>query len=153
MVLDVVKRLGSFTLAEEEEEKGVELERRDVHWSEEICKKSLVGKIYGRKEVNFTGLKNTMAVLWCRTGSLKAIEMKRGIFQFVFSEDEDRKRVLERRPWSFENRALILHQWEPAIEKNEEAFSSTRSWIQVWQIPNQWLSTETGWKIGKLFKN
>lgn len=33
----------------------------------------------------------------------------------------------------------------------EEAFCSTQIWVQAWYIPIQWLSTETEWKIRKIF--
>lgn len=47
---------------------------------------------------------------------------------------------------------MILHPWEPGLDRKDEAFGSTRCWIQVWHIPNHWLSLETGWKVGNLFK-
>lgn len=30
-------------------------------------------------------------------------------------------------------------------------FFSTLIWIQAWQIPVQWLSNETTWKLGRIF--
>lgn len=147
----MVNRLARFKLSEKEGV-GVQLTSGDVRMSKEICEKSLIGRIHGRKQVNFTGLKNTMMALWCRSGTLKVIELKHGSFQFVFSAEVDRQRVLEGRPWNFENQALILHPWESGLYKRDDAFDSTRCWIQVWHVPDHWLSTETGWKVGKLFK-
>lgn len=57
-----------------------------------------MGRIYGENAVNFTGLKQTMTKLWCVEGSLKMVELKNKMYQFVFSKKEG-KRVLEKIPW------------------------------------------------------
>lgn len=54
-----MNKFSKFQLRDEEE-KGVELEGKDVsRWREE-CERSLLGKIWGSKKANFPGLKATI---------------------------------------------------------------------------------------------
>lgn len=51
-----MKRMEKFTLSEQEDG-GVDLEIQDIEGSEDLCEKSLVGRIWGEYAVNYTGLK------------------------------------------------------------------------------------------------
>lgn len=75
----MLEKLGRFNLSEREE-LGVELSARDIKPSGDQCDRSLVGKIFGENAVNFTGLKQTMTMLWCVEGNLKVIELKNKLY-------------------------------------------------------------------------
>lgn len=130
---------------------GVDLDPTDIKGSEDLCEKSLVGRIFGDFSVNYTGLKQTMTKLWCDEGELRVIELKHQTYQFVFTKDEERKRVLDKRPWTFDNQLLVIHPWQEGIDSNPSAFSVTPIWLQAWRIPVQWLSSETIWRLGGIF--
>lgn len=36
-------------------------------------------------------------------------ELNNRMYQFVFSREEERKIVIDKRPWSFDNQMLIIH--------------------------------------------
>lgn len=110
----------------------------------------LSGEIVGENSVNLTGLKQMMMKLWCAEGCLKVVEIKNKMYQFIFSSEEERKRVLERRPWTFENQ-LVLQLWKNDIDKATAAFNTSQIWVHAWHIPAQLFSTATAWKIGKVF--
>lgn len=48
---------------------------------------------------------------------------------------------------------LVFHPWRKGIDNDNTAFCSTPMWVQVWQVQAQWLSNETAWKLGQIFKN
>lgn len=146
----MIEKLGRFTLSAREEG-GVEVSSGDIKPSKVMCERSLVGRIFGGNAVNYTGLKQTMTKLWCVEGSLKVIEMENKMYQFVFSSDEERQRVLDKRPWTFDNQVLVLLPWKDEIGLEEKAFLSTQMWVQAWNIPAQWLSSATVWKLGQVF--
>lgn len=146
----MVQRLASFRLSEKEGGK-MELNSTDIKRSREACEKSLVGRIYSGNGVNFTGLKQTMAKLWCVEGSLKVVELRNKMYQFFFTKEEERTRVLEKRPWTFDNQMLVIQPWKQDIDRDERAFHKSPMWVQVWQVPTQWLTSETIRKIGKIF--
>lgn len=147
----MVLRFEKFKLSETEGGE-VALSSADIRASREACEGSLVGKIYGGMGVNYTRLKQTMSKLWCKEGSLKMVELKNKKYQFFFSNEDEKRRVLEKRPWTFENQMLVLHPWKQDIEKDETLFHFSPMWVQVWEIPPQWLTSQTVWKIGKVFK-
>lgn len=78
-----MERLRRFQLSTEEVV-GIEIEEVDVVDSKEECSRSLVGKIYGDKRVNFVGLRNTMLVIWPTKEPFKVRELGVNLFQFVF---------------------------------------------------------------------
>lgn len=103
----MVKILESFKLSETEGGE-VELILEDISKSKEVCENSLVGKIYGDNGVNYTSLRQTMEKLWCAEGSLKVIKMKNKMYQFIFSKAGEKCRVLNKRPWTFDNQLLVI---------------------------------------------
>lgn len=118
----------------------MDLDLANIQGSEVMCEKSLVGRIFGEFSINYTGLKHTMTKLWYEKGELKVIELKHQMYQFVFTKEEERKQVLDKRPWNFDNQLLVIHPWREGIESDASVFSVTPIWIQAWQIPVQWLS-------------
>lgn len=47
---------------------------------------------------------------------------------------------------------LVILPWSKDVENDELCFCKTQMWLQAMQIPSQWLSPETAWKIGNIFK-
>lgn len=146
----MVLRFGKFKLSDKEGGE-VELSSADTRTSRESCERSLVGRIFGGKGINYTGLKQTMTKLWCTVGSLKVVELKNKRYQFFFSNEDERRRVLEKRPWTFDNQLLVIHPWKHDIEHDETLFNTSPMWVQAWEIPPQWLTSATVWKIGRVF--
>ncbi|CAA0819339.1 Unknown protein [Striga hermonthica] len=66
--------------------------------------------------------------------------------------------VLSRDPWekginwTYENQFLRLHPWEKGITAEHPCFQEIQIWIQAWNIPIHWVSTEVGVKFGRIFK-
>lgn len=66
-----------------------------------------------------------MNKLWCEEGDLKVFKMKGKMYQFVFTKEEERKRVLDKLLWNFDNQMLVLQPWRQGIESDPNTFSST----------------------------
>lgn len=143
-------RLQSFHLSVEEGV-GIELEEKDVAFSTDECGRCLVGKIFGEKRVNFVGLRNTMTSIWPLKSTVKIRELGINLFQFVFANLEDMKRVVNGRVWTFNQQYLILKEWKESMNVHTEAFNSVQIWVQMWNVPLKWMSKEVGAKMGKLF--
>ncbi|KAK6158888.1 hypothetical protein DH2020_006202 [Rehmannia glutinosa] len=129
----------------------ISLEERDIVCSREDCEKGLIGKIFGEKKINFTGLKNTVPSIWITRESFVVREIGLNLFQFVFKSQEDKSKVLKGKTWSFENQYLLLREWSENILKNIEEINSVELWTQIWNVPQHWISLETGMKIGQKF--
>lgn len=85
---DVLHRLQAFKLREEEVD-GLHLEASDIQFSREECLRSLIGKIFGDKQVNFVGLRSTLSSIWSTSGPFKIRELGINLFQFVFANTQD----------------------------------------------------------------
>ncbi|KAK6155819.1 hypothetical protein DH2020_010067 [Rehmannia glutinosa] len=150
MAQELTKKLQGFTLSAAER-KGIELEERDVEGSKEECIRSLFGKVLGNKKVNFTGLKNTMNGIWPIDEPCALREIGFNKFQFIFQSQVDKKRVIQGKLWSFDNQFLVMREWKEGVDMKRENFSFIDMWIQVWDLPAHWISSEVGLKIGRLF--
>lgn len=147
---EVLDSFSKFKLVGEEA-KGVELDRKDVRKWEEECARSLLGKIWGVKLANFTGLQNTLRLLWRQEGEMKLVELGNNFFQFIFANKEDADRVMQKRPWFFDNQMIVLQLWRPDLQKEDLSFRKGLLWVQIRGLPHHWSTKEVGWKLGKIF--
>ncbi|KAK6119554.1 hypothetical protein DH2020_046721 [Rehmannia glutinosa] len=150
MERDLIERLQGFKLSSEEKDK-VELEEVDVLKSKDECNRSLIGKNFGEKRVNFTGIKNTTSSIWQTKEGFIVREIGTNLFQFVFSSQEDKNKVLNGKTWSFDSQYLILREWKDRILEKISSINYVDLWVQVWNVPVHWISLETGRKIGNEF--
>lgn len=97
---------------------------------------SLLGKIWGKKEANFTGIRNTFRLLGCPKEDLKVVELGQNFYQFVYSYREKMDRALLKRPWTFDNQLLVLLPWKPGRKMEDEGFGRIPLWVQIYGIPN-----------------
>lgn len=113
---DVMERMQQFQLSEEEAG-GVELEETDVVFSKEECSRSLAGMFYEEKRVNLLGFRNTMIAIWLVKEDFKLRELGSNLFQIVFSNQEDLKRVLNGKAWTYDKQYLILKEWREGMNR------------------------------------
>lgn len=146
----ILQRFQNFKL-KPDEESGLTLEFKDIQFSHEECERSLIGKIWGEKVANFSGLKNTLPAMWPFAGHVKVREMGVNLYQFVFVSQAVQKRILGGKAWTFDGQYLILKPWTETLSPQSAVFSRIQLWTQVWNIPNHWLSKELGFKFKHLF--
>ncbi|KAH7841280.1 hypothetical protein Vadar_027865 [Vaccinium darrowii] len=144
---DLSDRLRSFHLTAEEQGE-VDLSGEDVKASEEECRTSLFGKVISQKAVNFSGLRSTMEMVWGNPKNFKVLEIGNGIYQFILPFETDVIRILNGKPWFFNNHFLILERWNPKVQPHLYSFNLTPIWIQIWGLPIQYSSKEVGLKLG-----
>ncbi|CAA0840589.1 Unknown protein, partial [Striga hermonthica] len=143
--------LQNFKLSEREEG-GISITDDDISAGIQECSQSLFGRIYGEKRVNFTGMRNTLQTVWQTQKPVTARALGHNQFQFIFQTEEDKKRVLTGKTWSFDGQYLLLKEWNPTEEGRTEEADTIQLWVQIWDLPLHWVSAEIGLKVGKLFK-
>lgn len=134
-----------------EEDLGFHLEQEDVQISTAECNRSLIGKLFGDIVANFTGLKNSLAALWSSVQPFTTIELGMNLFQFVFASEQDKQKVLCGKAWTFDSQFLVLKPWEANTDYKTVNFNTIPIWIQIWNIPHQWLSKATGYRFNRIF--
>lgn len=53
----------------------------------------------------------------------------------------------------FDGQYIILKPWVETMNALTEKFNSTTVWLQVWNLPNNWLAKNTGFRFKSLFKD
>lgn len=100
--LEVLQRLQTFKLRDVEAG-GFQISSKDFKDCTEECSRSLIGKLYGEKNANFTGLKNMLSALWMGSGQVKGREMGVNLYQFVFENQDAKLKVLNGKAWTFDS--------------------------------------------------
>lgn len=146
----VLHRLNSLNLREEEEV-GLQVAQTDIHVSHDECQRSLIGRIFGDKLANYTGVKNNFSALWNSIAPFKLRELGQNFFLFIFATQQDKLHILHTKIWTFEGQFLLLKPWSAELEKNKESFHTVHLWVQVWHLPTHWISLEMGRRFKSLF--
>lgn len=147
---DLISKLQGFQLVTEEEH-GFVVSHSDFRLSHEICTRSLIGKIYGNKVANFTGLKTILTSIWHPVSSFKIRELGVNVYQFIFDNQADKIQILNGIAWSFDSQFLILKPWVEGTDFLQERFHKIHLWVQIWNLPTHWLSAEIGFKFSNIF--
>ncbi|CAA0841625.1 Unknown protein, partial [Striga hermonthica] len=149
---DLSDQLERFSLSEREAEL-IDIAQTDIKLSAEECSRSLFGKIIGDRAASWIGVKRTMSNIWRLSQPMEIKELSPNFFQFIFQNKEDVQKVANGINWSFENQYLVLKEWRSGISSKHPCFNELNIWVQVNNVPLNWLSTEVGLKIGKVFKH
>jgi hypothetical protein len=66
---------------------------------------------------------------------------------FEFGEDDDMRRVLDGRPWSFDRHILVLKEFDGSIPPMQMEFLHSPFWVQVHDMPFLCMTKSIGAKI------
>lgn len=71
------------------------------------CRRTLLGKLYSRPNVNFPSFLKTMKWAW-KTENVSCTVLEPGSFSFTFNSEAEKQRILDAVPWSFSSNLLVL---------------------------------------------
>ncbi|CAA0819362.1 Unknown protein, partial [Striga hermonthica] len=148
---ELSQRLEGFSLSEKEHN-YIDLGQVDIKLSDGECKRSLFGKIIGDRKASWIGVQRALNYIWKLREPMEARELGHNFFQFIFQNKEDLEKVNKGINWTFENQYLILSEWKTGLSMNHPIFQELQLWVQVFNVPLNWLSTDVGMKIGRVFK-
>jgi hypothetical protein len=141
---DLCKKI-SLTKGEKD---GIQVKELDVSEARVIAGKCLIGKVWTDKNVNQEAFKTVFSNIWRIVGSVKFKELKDNMWLVEFSDDGDKRRVLEARPWSFDRQILVLNEFDGITPPSQLDFSHSPFWVQVHDMPLLCMNKNVGTKIG-----
>ncbi|CAA7017786.1 unnamed protein product [Microthlaspi erraticum] len=94
---------------------------------------SLIGRALVPRHQNLREIVSTLPRNWGLSGSIAGRVIERRMFQFVFPSEDLMQSVLNRGPWAFGDRMLVLKRWTP--EMDEFYLNSISFWVQIRGIP------------------
>ncbi|CAA7016989.1 unnamed protein product [Microthlaspi erraticum] len=107
---------------------------------------SLIGRALIPRRQNLRAIVGTLPRNWGLTDLISGRVIERRRFQFVFPTEELMQSVLNRGPWAFNDRILVLKRWKPEMDDSD--FNSIPFWVQIRGIPSQFLSRNVIFHIG-----
>ncbi|KAK9998270.1 hypothetical protein SO802_017873 [Lithocarpus litseifolius] len=132
-----------FTLSEEE--KGVlSVNAQDVARSKEQAQFSLLFKLQTNREFNKEAFKSTIQQLWRGSQRVSIKEVGNNLFLAIFDTDEHMNDILDRSPWSFDKRLVMLKRFTNDVSSENVTFQRSPFWIRVFNIPIKIMNATVG---------
>lgn len=98
--------------------------------------KCLIGRLGVAKKIHKEAFKAILVRIWRLLGSVFFKEIQENLWLFEFSDDNDKRRVLEGRPWSYDRTLLILNEFDGKTPRLEWIFPTHqfgyKSMICLW---------------------
>ncbi|PON94604.1 Zinc knuckle CX2CX4HX4C [Trema orientale] len=124
----------------------------DDDGAHEIAKCSTVGKLISCKTLSSNLVRSILYNIWKLEGRWTIREWGHHKYYIEFSSEEDKKWVMDRRPWNISGGHLILKNRPLDVPLEEIDLSTTEVWVQAHGLPlNMVAATENAYKIGEGF--
>jgi hypothetical protein len=131
------------------EKVGIKIMEGEVAADREKGERCLVGRVGDGKKVNKEAFKKAFSQLWRTVGDVIFNEVQENIWLFEFADVDDKKRVLDGRPWSFDRQILVLNNFDGSVPPIQVQFTHSPFWIQVHDMPLICMNKGVGTKIGE----
>lgn len=95
----------------------------------------LVGRVITEKNFNVEAFKRTMTMAWTVSKRLVIRMIGPNKFIFQFFHWKDKAKVLEGRPWSFDNQLLVLSEVSGNEQASEVQLNYSPFWIRIKDLP------------------
>uniref|UniRef100_A0A803L3E1 DUF4283 domain-containing protein n=1 Tax=Chenopodium quinoa TaxID=63459 RepID=A0A803L3E1_CHEQI len=110
---------------------------------------SLVGKLWTIKPFNIEAMKKTLMNVWRLRDNIAIRMVETNLFVFQIFNEDDKRRVMEGRPWFFYDKILILKEMCGDEQPSEVQFTHPPMWIRLRDVPFNKCSTAIMKEIGE----
>ncbi|XP_057426455.1 uncharacterized protein LOC130719873 [Lotus japonicus] len=118
--------------------------------SEELARRTLVGKVIYDKVINKTAMKTILSKAWGDPIGLQMTEMGPNCLIFTFQEQSTARKVLKEGPWSIMGNLLSLQLWAPQMTIYEVRFHRISFWVQLHGLPLDMMTTSNATRIASI---
>ncbi|KAJ4848025.1 hypothetical protein Tsubulata_009359 [Turnera subulata] len=124
----------------------------DPEINRRISKKVLVAKLLSKVVLNKKAVKVTIQKSWGAIAGLSIHDVDVNVYLCKFEDEADKRRVLNRGPWTIMGSHLVLREWPPNLLFEELDFTTSSFWVHVWGMPLNLQTKANALEIGKVFK-
>lgn len=96
-------------------------------------KRCVVGQFLDKK-LGFTAVRNIAMRIWEKFGIREVLSNEKGFFFFLY-DGESFHELLERGPWHFGGKLLILKLWHPHLKLEKEQLFTIPLWVHFLNVP------------------
>lgn len=106
-----------------------------------VARRTLVGKLLKNKAMNKVAAKEVIAKPRASYENLQISDLGRNKLLFTFIDERHSREVMNHGPWFFLNHLMCLQFWMPSVSPEEIYFDSNPFWIQVHNLPMEYLNS------------
>ncbi|KAK1551390.1 hypothetical protein Q3G72_034768 [Acer saccharum] len=111
---------------------------------------SLVGKVLTTKTVHRDGFRVVLRKIWQTREGVEIEPIIGNIFAFHFNNLDDKRRIMARGPWSFNDALIVMVEPEGKGDVQHMNFNKTEFWIQIHNAPLICMTEEIGRFLGSI---
>lgn len=126
---------------DEEEDQILDLETINPS-SENQVSLLLIGKLLTERSYNVDAFKKTITTVWAPQHGLVIRTLKPNLFAFQFYHWRDMAKVMEGRPWCFDNMLVLLKEAEGDEQPDQVTLKHSPFWIRLKNLPFNMRSDE-----------
>lgn len=132
--MDLDKRWDQLKLTKE---KNARIELGTEHMGKVTVERerSLVGKLYSDHKMSKDVIRSTMAMIQRLGGSFVFQGINPNLFVLTFENQEDKRRVLDRKPWLFDKHLLVMKYFDGFTPPQKMNFDNEDFWVQMNKLP------------------
>ncbi|XP_057454738.1 uncharacterized protein LOC130746201 [Lotus japonicus] len=131
-------------------ERGLIELQSEAESSEDLARRTLVGKAITDKTLNKTTMKTILDKAWGSPPGLQMIDMGPNCLLFTFQEESTAQYILKEGPWSVMGNLLSLQLWAPQMTIFEVRFHRIPFWVQLHGIPLDMMTTSNATGIASI---
>lgn len=95
----------------------------------------MVGRLLSVRPYNFEALKRTLNQIWAISKGVLVRPIENGIFIVQFSMARDKSKVLDGRPWTFDNNLVLLDSIEGSVQPSNILLNKSLFRICMYNLP------------------
>jgi hypothetical protein len=111
-------------------------------------KNCVVGKLIADHQVGKETIKKSLLRWWKISDTISFKVLGENLFLVEFITEEDKKRVLDGRPWGFEGGLFLIEDFDGRTSPSELTFEKAAFWIRMVGLPLACMGRETGRMLG-----
>ncbi|XP_048496311.1 uncharacterized protein LOC125495591 [Beta vulgaris subsp. vulgaris] len=96
---------------------------------------SLVGRVLTVRSYNFEALKRTLNQIWAISNGALFRSIENGFFVVQFANLRDKTKVLNGRPWTFDQNLILLSEIEGELQPSNMSLTLCPFWLRIYNLP------------------
>ena len=103
----------------EEEDEDIELGSGSTKATKERGKNCAVLKVLSHRSISLDSLRKNMRMMWKLNKGVQISKIEEDLFVVEFGDGQDKKKVLDMCPWSYEKQLVLIKDFEAELTPKE----------------------------------
>lgn len=113
---------------------------------------SLIGKVCVDQSIGKDIMKTTLGKIWRINKPAIIHKVGKYCFTITFDYESNKLRVLDGRPWLFDNYLFILRPLDGLLQSEAHIFNYQSFWIRMYKLPMMYMNRHYGILLGQTLR-